>query len=190
MPVPTPESPRPDLRVEFEQLVLPVLPVLYRTARHLAHPPVDPSDLVQETCLRAYRTFANFERGTNVKAWLFTILYSIAANVASRSRRHPEVSVDDLDEQIAGDRADEELALLRHLDAAPHIEAALGQLPDDFRNAVVLVDLEDLTYEEASSVLGCPVGTLRSRLFRGRRGLFRALKDYARETGLLKGGGA
>jgi RNA polymerase sigma-70 factor (ECF subfamily) len=179
-------------RAEFEQLVLPVLPVLHRTARRLAHPPADASDLVQETCLRAYRTFANFERGTNVKAWLFTILYSVAVNVADKERHRPEVQVDDVDERFANAthrRDDAELALLRQFDGSPHVDNALVQLPEEFRSAVVLVDLEELTYEEAASALGCPVGTLRSRLFRGRKRLFLALMDYVPSRRVLTEGG-
>jgi RNA polymerase sigma-70 factor (ECF subfamily) len=177
------------LRVEFEQLLLPLLPMLYRTARRLAHPPAEGSDLVQETCLRAYRTFANFERGTNARAWLFTILYSVAVNAASSARTRPEIHVDDLDERFAAatQGGDAELALLRQFDGSPHVETALVRLPEEFRSAVVLVDLEELTYEEAATALGCPVGTLRSRLFRGRKRLYLELKDHARRIGFLKG---
>ena len=192
MPPQTPDA-DPNARAEFEDLVLPLLPVLYRTARRLAQPPAEPGDLVQETCLRAYRTFANFRRGTNGKAWLFTILYSVAVNAAERERHRPELAVDDVDQRFAAvvhSTGDEELALLRRIDSSPDVEAALARLPEEFRNAVVLVDVEELAYEEAAAVLGCPVGTLRSRLSRGRKRLFLELRDYARARGFVKGGGA
>lgn len=169
-----------DLRTEFEQLVLPVLPMLHRTARRLTRRPEDASDLVQETCLRAYRTFANFHPGTSEKAWLFTILYSVRANAWHREKgRQWDVSIDDIEEQFAapaGDGGqDPELALLRRIDASPHLEAALAELPEPFRAAGLLVDVEELSYEQAAAALGCPVGTLRSRLFRARKQLLGAL---------------
>jgi len=181
--------PRGDRRAEFEELALPALRALLRTARRLARPPHEATDLVQETFLRAYRTFDNFEPGTNPRAWLFRILYSVAANFADKQRRHPEVSADDIDTRFAmraGAQRDEELALLVQFDGSPHIDAALDRLPEEFRSAVLLVDLEDFSYEEAAEVLGCPIGTLRSRLFRGRKHLFLALESYARELGFLK----
>jgi RNA polymerase sigma-70 factor (ECF subfamily) len=174
-------------KAAFEQLVTPLLPALARAARRLARPPQDAADLVQETLLRAYRTFENFQAGTNAKAWLFTILYSIAANVADKERRHPTVHLDNIEERFAraiDGRQDTEQALLAQLDRT-RVDAAVSQLPADFRDAVLLVDLEELTYEEAAAVLKCPIGTVRSRLFRGRKLLFLALRDYALSAGLL-----
>lgn len=186
------QSPRstPDLRTAFEELARLEAPVLYRTARRLAQPPTEAADLVQETLLRAYRTFANFRPGTNGRAWLFTILYSVAMNEAERRGRRSEVSLDD-PASAASVSSDvrshhEELTLLRRIDVAPQIETALAQLAEPFRTAVMLVDIEELMYEEAAEVVGCPVGTLRSRLFRGRRQLFAALAEYARQAGLLE----
>lgn len=185
-------SPRPsaELRAAFEVLARAEAPVLYRTARRLAKPPTEASDLVQETLLRAYRTFANFRPGTNGRAWLFTILYSVAFNDASRFGRRAEVTLDRSEAELAADpdaRIDgEEMALLRRIDASPQVEAALASVAEPFRMAVILVDMEELTYEEAAGVLECPIGTLRSRLFRGRRLLFVALRDYARQHGLLE----
>lgn len=179
-----------DLRTEFEQLVLPVLPALYRTARRLALRPEDANDFVQDTCLRAYRTFAHFQPGTNGKAWLFTILYSVCTNAWHREKgRQWDIPVHEIEERFAGPAGsgprDEELALLRQFDASPHIDAALAGLPEPFRAAVLLVDVEELSYEEAAKALGCPVGTLRSRLFRARKQLFLALADQAVERGKL-----
>lgn len=183
-----PLSTRRDLRREFEHLARTEAPALYRTARRLARPPLEGDDLVQETLLRAYRTFVNFTPGTNARAWLFTILYSVAANAAKRAGRRVEQGVDDVEKEVslAGGRvSDEEWALLRRFDATPCIEAALAALNEAFRIAVLLVDVEELTYEEAAAVVGCPVGTLRSRLFRGRRQLYGLLRDHAERGGRL-----
>jgi RNA polymerase sigma-70 factor (ECF subfamily) len=134
------------LRAEFEDWALPIAPALYRTAHRLSRRPEDARDLVQETYLRAYRTFGNFQPGTNVRAWLFTILYSILNN-----------------------------------------ESALRSLPEEYRAAILLVDVEDLSYEEAAEILSCPVGTLRSRLHRARKLLFAALRDYAVRNRMAEG---
>ncbi len=188
-PGPSPR-PSPDLRAAFEQLARAEGPALYRTARRLARPPTEAGDLVQETLLRAYRTFANFQPGTNGRAWLFTILYSVAINDAARFGRRTEVAMDRVETELAtapdARVGDEEMALLRRIDASPQVDTALAELVEPFRTAVILVDMEELTYEEAAGVQGCPVGTLRSRLFRGRRLLFAALRDYAQQRGLLE----
>jgi RNA polymerase sigma-70 factor (ECF subfamily) len=177
-----------DLRQEFERTALPVMPVLYRVAVRMTRRPEAAADLVQETMLRAYRTFGNFAPGTNAKAWLFTILYSIAANTWRREQREPDaMDPDALEERFSGAasavREHPEIALIRQIDSAPEVEAALGRLPEPFRSAVLLVDMEELTYEEAAAALECPVGTLRSRLHRARRQLFVELADYAQQLG-------
>jgi RNA polymerase sigma-70 factor (ECF subfamily) len=176
-------------RAAFEALARAAAAALHRTARRLARPPNQAADLVQETLLRAYRTFGTFREGTNGRAWLFTILYSVAINAAQRAGVHREIGVDDVDADppmTPAVRVDaEEMALLRRIDVSPEVERALDALPEVFRTAVWLVDVEELTYEEAAGVIGCPVGTLRSRLFRGRRVLFESLRGYARANGLL-----
>ncbi len=170
---------------------MPFAPMLYRTARRIAGRPDDASDLVQETFLRAYRTFANFQDGTNAKAWLFTIMYSIASNQWRADRRAPiEVPVEEVERRfgaaLASEAGDAEQLMLARLEASPEVDRALRDLPEAQRAAVVLVDVEELTYEEAATVLECPVGTVRSRLARGRKQLFVALADYARRTGALR----
>ena len=178
----------------FVAVALPFMNALYGKALHLTRRPEDAGDLVQETFLRAYRTFANFAEGTNCKAWLFTILYSIFVNRYRKAQREPDtVSIDELEETyhrgLADPRWDDEFAALAgsELDwQGPEIRAALGKLPEDFRAAVLLVDVEELSYEEAAAVLNCPVGTLRSRLFRARRVLFAELREYARKLGFLE----
>jgi RNA polymerase sigma-70 factor (ECF subfamily) len=182
---------RKDRRAAFERLAMPHARALHRTAQRLTGRADDASDVVQETFLRAYRTFDGFRPGTNEKAWLFTILYSILANRWQAARRAPgEVIVDDLDARVVGSLAavdpDAEQQLLQQLGATPEIHQALSTLPEVYRAAVLLVDVEQLTYEETAAVLDCAVGTVRSRLARGRRLLYTSLVDYARRTGLLR----
>lgn len=180
-----------DERAAFEAIAVPHMAAVYRTARRLVRGADDAADLLQETYLRAFRTFANFERGTNAKAWLLTILYSVFVNRYHRGRLEPELTDPaDLDARFAAavpPTADAEyLTGLRGV-MAPEIEAALRALPDAFRTAVLLVDVEELSYEEAAAILGWPVGTLRSRLFRGRKALVVSLGEYARRHGYTTG---
>jgi RNA polymerase sigma-70 factor, ECF subfamily len=170
---------------------MPVVPALYRTARRVSQRADDAGDLVQETLLRAYRTFESFQPGTNAKAWLFTILYSIQSNIWRRDRRTPEeMPLDDVDERfqrvVASGTLDAEGQLLARLDASPEVHGALARVPDVYREVVLLVDVEELTYEEAAAALACPVGTIRSRLARGRKLLFVELYDYAKRIGALQ----
>ena len=177
----------------FEAVALPFMNALYSKALHLTRRPEDAADLVQETYLRACRTFANFTEGTNGKAWLFTILYSIFINKYRKTQREPEtVSMDEWEathyRELADPAWDGEFAALAGSEQeweGPEIAGALGKLPEAFRAAALLVDVEQLTYEEAAAVLNCPVGTLRSRLFRARRVLFAELRDYARQKGFI-----
>lgn len=178
-----------DHQAEFEATALPLTRALYGGALRLTRNPEDASDLVQDTFLRAYRTFDNFTRGTNVKAWLFTILYSVFVNRYRRRQREPEsLPVDEIEKRFPAAVATFEADRLAEqgFDNA-EVENALRRLPEEFRSAVLLVDVEGFSYEEASSVLGCPVGTVRSRLFRGRKQLFVGLLDYARRSGLVRG---
>lgn len=174
-------------RALFEATALPVARVLYNTALRLTGASADASDLVQETFLRAYRTFDNFRPGTNCKAWLLTILYSVHINQRKRAQ-HTAISLplEELDTLRDDDAAGAER--LPELDErwAPEVERALGGLPEPLRAAILLVDIEQLPYEEAAVVLGWPVGTLRSRLFRARKQLFAALHEYARASGYLR----
>lgn len=168
-----------------------MVPALYRTARRLSQQPDDAGDLVQETLLRAYRTFESFQPGTNAKAWLFTILYSIQSNIWRRDRRTPqEVSLDEIDERfrraVTSGTPDAERRLLTRLDASPEVDNALRRLPEVYRAVVLLIDVEELTYEEAAAALACPVGTVRSRLARGRKLLFVALHEYAKRIGAVQ----
>ena len=178
----------------FEAATLPFMEALYNQALRLTQRPEDARDIVQETYLRAYRTFANFKEGTNCKAWLFTILYSIFVNKYRKEQREPDtVSIEELEEKFHRTLADPDwetnfVALTRsEFDwQEPEVNHALAKLPEDFRSAVLLVDVQGFTYEEAAAALECPVGTLRSRLFRARRMLFLELRDYARKIGFIR----
>lgn len=148
----------------------------------------DAEDIVQETCLRAFRAFDRFDPGSNCRAWLFTIL----RNVFLSRQRGRDREVDDADGVLAGATA--ETATLDAPATNPEeeffqtvlhgdVDRALRALPLVYREAVVLADLEGLSYRELSEVLGCPVGTVMSRLSRGRHLLQRALAGFAREHG-------
>jgi len=184
-----------DRRVRFEAEMVPLLGAVHRLALRLARRPADAADLVQDAMLRAYRGFDGFVPGTNRKAWLLKITYSVFVNRYRQARRDPEPLPDEeLErrfERAVGMR--EETDALAGFDrgawgTGAEVDTALRQLSEPFLSAVLLVDLEELTYEEAAAALECPVGTVRSRLFRGRKQLFVALQDYARERGYVKGG--
>lgn len=173
---------------------MPVAKSLYNAALRLTQRPEDAGDLMQETFLRAYRTFSNFDSGTNVKAWLFTILYSIFVNRYRKAQREPEsVSIAELEErfqrtiEVVDSRAQAAVTDNPNLGwQGPEVQEALDRLPHEFRAVVLLVDVEELSYEEAAMVMNCPLGTLRSRLSRARKMLYLALQDYARKMGYLR----
>jgi RNA polymerase sigma-70 factor (ECF subfamily) len=180
------------MRVSFEEVALPFMGLLFNTAVRLAGNRDAAADIVQETYLRAFRTYGSFEDGTNAKAWLFTILYSVFTNRYRKTRREPEMApLEGVEESVAAEGADDELAMLRGSlpwVSGPEAEEALSRLPESLRDTVLLVDMDELTYEEAASVLSCPVGTVRSRLFRARRLLYDDLRGYALKMGYLRGG--
>ncbi len=147
----------------------------------------DAKDAVQETWLRAYRTFQNFIEGTNAKAWMFTILYSILRNRARKRASEPQpVALDEEDGRYEAALSDPRSWVPGDTTIAPEVEAALARISEEYRMAILLVDVEELSYEQAAAVMGCPTGTLRSRLHRARRALYSALHDYARRRGYLK----
>jgi len=151
---------------------------LYGTAMRLTRRPADAEDLVQDTYLKAFRSAAQFQRGTNLKAWLFTILHNTFRNMLRHDGRNP-VDVDsDYVEQAPAHAATahspEELLTRATLDA--DLQAALDALPDAFRQAVWLRDVEELSYAEIAKVLDVPIGTVMSRISRGRRALYERLQ--------------
>jgi RNA polymerase sigma-70 factor (ECF subfamily) len=184
------------LRTEFEREALPHLDALYGTAMRLTRNPRDAEDLVQDALLRAYRFWGQFEPGTNCKAWLFKILTNTFINRYHKARRDQELALqvaaeDDVNESVVSQEAhersrDPEGALVRGMLSDDVLEA-LDSLPTDFRLAVVLCDLQELSYKEIAEVMDCPVGTVMSRLFRGRRLLQKQLRNYAISEGVLKG---
>ncbi|HEY8226936.1 MAG TPA: sigma-70 family RNA polymerase sigma factor [Pyrinomonadaceae bacterium] len=179
-------------RARFEATALPFIKSIYNAALCLTHRPEDASDLVQETYLRAYRTFSNFAPGTNCKAWLFTIMYSIFVNRYRKQHAEPEpVSLEECEEKFHRALATTQWDPLTQNTAeiGTEVNQALSQLPESFRLAVLLVDVEEMSYEEAAAILNCPLGTLRSRLFRGRKLLFLELRPYAKRKGYGRASG-
>ena len=161
----------------FAAEALSYIDSLYGTAIRLTRNAADAEDLVQDTYLKAFRSESQFARGTNLKAWLFTILHNTYRNMRRHDGRNP-VDVDsEIVEQAAGDSArefsPEQLLTRASLDA--DLQAALDDLPDTFRQAVWLRDVEELTYAEIARVLDVPMGTVMSRISRGRRALFERL---------------
>lgn len=190
-PSPAPEPPpREDRRASFEREALPHLDTLYRVALRLAGNAADAEDLVQETMLRAYRSWDRFTLGTNAKGWLLTILRHLFINEYRRKRRHPEsVDLDTIEPFAVFEDVQERDPQGAFFDRIVDDEVlrAVDQLPEAFREAVMLSDVEGLSYEEVAKVLGVPVGTVKSRLYRGRRLLQAKLYDYAVSMGYIKG---
>jgi RNA polymerase sigma-70 factor (ECF subfamily) len=165
----------------FEAEALASIDSLYRTALRLTRVPADAEDLVQETYLRAFRASDSFEPGTNLRAWLFTILHNTARNRA-RDRARDTVAVDSetvdraADAPLHGAPETPETMLLRDA-LTPELQVALDSLPDAFRQAVWLRDVEEFSYAEIADMLDIPAGTVMSRISRGRRMLFERLKE-------------
>ena len=175
---------------EFEEVALVHLDALYQTALRLTGSRAEADDVVQETFLRAFRSFDRFNPGTNCRAWLFTILRNAFLNRIRGSGR--EVLTADVDRHeperasaVGGVPSPEETFFQTVLHG--DVDRALKELPLLFREAVVLCDLEGLTYREVAEVLGCPLGTVMSRLSRGRRLLRATLLRFAREHGYARG---
>ena len=168
----------------FEADALAYVDSLYRTALRMTHVPADAEDLVQETYLKAFRAADRFQTGTNLRAWLFTILHNTARNRA-RDRARDTVTADSEMVDRADDRAGvwtgsgqaetPETLLLRDT-LTPDLQAAVEALPDAFRQAVWLRDVEEFSYAEIAEMLAIPVGTVMSRISRGRRLLFDRLQ--------------
>lgn len=173
-----PEGPQ-SARASFEAEALASIDGLYRTALRLTRVPADAEDLVQETYLKAFRASGTFAPGTNLRAWLFTILYNTARN-RTRDHAREALTVDTEATERAVERLHlspdtPEVLLLRET-LSPDLQAAIDALPDVFRQAVWLRDVEDFTYAEISTMLAIPVGTVMSRISRGRRMLFDRLR--------------
>ncbi len=182
-----------DRRKRFEEEALPHLDALYTMAMRLARNPDDAHDLLQETALRAYRFFHQFEVGTNCRAWLLTILFNNFRNgYRKTSREQPASTAEDFEhkieiESMRGNHAESNPeTLLSGRGMEQEVEAALGKLPEEFCEALLLVDVEELSYQEISGVLNIPIGTVKSRVSRGRAMLREALTEYAKERGIIR----
>jgi len=175
--------------LSFEREALPWFDDVYRFALSLTRNEADAEDTVQETYLRAYRSWHTFQQGSDARRWLFTICRNAFLRVRERARHQVELEDGDVEavaSQVEESRGNRPLddQLLARLDLGPALTRAMSQLAEPFRSVVTLVDVEDQSYESASEVLGVPIGTVRSRLFRGRRLLQQTLAEYARDAGI------
>jgi RNA polymerase sigma-70 factor (ECF subfamily) len=179
----------------FSDLAMEYMPALYTAALRMTRNPADAEDLVQETYLKAYRAFASFELGTNLKAWLYRILTNTYINTYRAKKRRPEIAdVEDIEDlylyrRLSGDQATglgrsaEEEALERFTDT--DVKEAIESLPDTFRMAVLLADVEGFSYKEIAEITEVPIGTVMSRIHRGRKALQKALVDRGSTRGLV-----
>jgi RNA polymerase sigma-70 factor (ECF subfamily) len=189
----TPEDPAAEKRRLFEEQALPFADQLYAAAMRMTRNPSDAADLVQETFVKAFQAFDQFQQGTNLKAWLYRIQTNTFINNYRKSQRAPyQGTIDDLEDwQLGGAESltqslttrSAEAEAIDHLpDSA--VKDALQAIPEDFRLAVYFADVEGFSYQEIADIMKTPVGTVMSRLHRGRKMLRESLADYARERGI------
>jgi RNA polymerase sigma-70 factor (ECF subfamily) len=182
-----------ELRQLFEDQALVFMDQLYAAALRMTRNPADAGDLVQETYVKAYAAFKSFEQGTNLKAWLYRILTNTFINIYRKNQRGPyQGTIDELEDwQLGGAESltqgrstrSAEAEAIDHLPDSD-VKAALQSIPEDFRLAVYFADVEGFSYQEIADIMKTPVGTVMSRLHRGRRLLRDLLADYARERGI------
>jgi RNA polymerase sigma-70 factor, ECF subfamily len=182
-------------RTEFAKQAMQFAPQLYSSALRMTRNAADAEDLIQETYLRAYRGYNNFEEGTNLRAWLFRILTNTYINsYRARQRRPQESELGDIEDlylykRISGVDAASRSAedTLFDLFTDDEVKKALEDLPESFRLPVLLADVQGFSYKEIAEMLDIPIGTVMSRLHRGRKAMQKALIDFATERGLLSG---
>lgn len=183
------------LYADFQQEALPHMDALYATALRLTKNGNDAEDLVQETMLKAFRYFDKYEKNTNCKAWLFKIMTNTFINRYRRQQKRKEFLVDEdfrpLQERAEApkenpfvDKIDSEQSMYFKL-FGDEVKAALEEIPVDFRMVVLLADLQDFAYKEIAEIMDCPIGTVMSRLYRGRRMLQAHLLEYAQARGVI-----
>lgn len=174
----------------FEEQALPYLDRLYSAALRYTRDPADADDLVQETYVKAYRKFHQYEQGTNLRAWLYRILTNTYISAYRKKVRqppeYPQEEIDDfsLYDWLGGVGESAEHEVLERI-TADEVKDALADLPEQFRMAVYLADVEGFSYQEISEIMDTPIGTVMSRLHRGRKQLQKSLSEYARSHGIV-----
>ena len=180
-------------RALFEEQALPFADQLYAAAMRMTRNPADAADLVQETFVKAFQAFGQYQQGTNLKAWLYRIQTNTFINNYRKNQRNPyQGTIDDLEDwQLGGAESvtqhtstrSAEAEAIDHLPASA-VKEALQAIPEDFRLAVYFADVEGFSYQEIADIMKTPVGTVMSRLHRGRRMLRESLSEYARDRGI------
>ena len=175
-----------EARTQFEAQALPFMDPLYAAAMRMTRNPADAADLVQETFVKAFASWSSFTQGTNLKAWLYRILTNTYINTYRKKQREPyQGTIDDLgaESTTATSSRSAEAEAIDHMPASA-VKDALQSIPEDFRMAVYLADVEGFAYQEIADIMKTPIGTVMSRLHRGRRMLRDLLAEYARERGI------
>ncbi|MGA0208690.1 MAG: sigma-70 family RNA polymerase sigma factor [Candidatus Nanopelagicales bacterium] len=181
----------------FETDALPYLDQLYGTALRMTRNVSDAEDLVQETFAKAFAAFGSYRQGTNLRAWLFRILRNTYINSYRKAQRAPmshptdeltDSQLLDIETRVAGGARSAEIEALERL-GDEDVRQALAALPEDFRTAVLLADVEGFSYKEIAEIMDTPVGTVMSRVHRGRKGLQGLLTEYAQQRGIAPSGG-